>query len=90
MLWLVGSGASAILATAVLLLALFALAGIAFLKNRVLEMPSVAFMTTKEGSSMKMKAKLWFASVLGTIHGLGVNSWVSHLLPKATLNITRR
>lgn len=72
----------------VLLLALFVLVLFKFILNHNLAIPSVAVQSTKEGSCMKIKVKLMFASVLETLYGLGVSSWVGYLLPKATLNIT--
>ena len=82
-----GSGLGSIPILAVLLLALFVLVVIKLIQNRILAIPSVAVQSTKEGSNMKIKARQWFASVLETIYGLGVGSWVGHLLPKATLNV---
>ena len=74
--------------TAVLLPAFLALVIMKYVQYRVLAMPNVAVLSTKKGINMIGKAKHMFTSVLETIHGLGVTSWVSYLLPKMTLNIT--
>jgi len=66
--------------TAGLLLAFLALVVLKFIVNRMLAMPSTAVLSVKEGSGMR--AKLWFAAALDTVHGLGANGWVSYLLSK--------
>lgn len=76
-----GGSAGATPAGAALLSALFALVALKFFTNRMLTMPSAAVLSAKEGSFMK-RAKVMFASVLDTFHGLGVSGLASCLLTK--------
>lgn len=76
-----GSSAGATPAGAALLSVLFALVALKFVVNHTLAVPSAAVRFAKKGKYMK-RVKVMFASVLDTIHGLGVSSLASCLLTK--------
>ena len=79
-----GSSAGATPAGAVLLSALFALAAVKYVVNRLLAMPTVRVQVTKEDNCMS-KLKVMLASALDTLHGLGVSGFASCLLTKGSL-----
>ena len=64
-----------------MLSALLALVAVKFFINHTLAVPSTAATSVKEGKRMK-RVKVMFASVLDTIHGLGVSGLASCLLAK--------
>jgi hypothetical protein len=81
----VGSSAGVTPAGAVLLSALFALATLKYVVNRLLAMPSARDLVAKEDTYMS-KFNVMLASVLETLHGLGVSGFASCLLTKDSLS----
>lgn len=80
-----GSTVGATPAGAALLSAFLALVALKFVINHTLAVPSTAVESVKEGGFMK-RAKVVFASVLDTVHGLGVSGLASCLLAKISLS----
>lgn len=83
-----GSTAGATPAGAALLSAFLALVALQFVVNHTLAVPSAAVNFAKKGKHMK-RAKVMFASVLDTIHGLGVSGLASCLLAKGSLSLNK-
>ena len=80
-----GSSAGSTPAGTVLLSALFALAAVKYVVYRLLAMPSVGDLSTKEDNCMS-KFKVMLASAMGTLHGLGVSGLAGCLLTKDSLS----
>jgi hypothetical protein len=80
----VGSSAGSTPAGTVLLSALFALVAVKYVVCRLLGMPSVGDLSTKEDNCMS-KYKVMLASAMDTFYGLGVSGLAGCLLTKDSL-----